>query len=399
MASIAGHRRRHDRRLYTDVRVQRSHMRDDLHAYRGRHRRRWQPLDACRRDRHHGGLFRAPAAERTRRRVLLRRRLRRNPGRRVRQRNGGAITGASWTSAGKIGGALSFDGVNDLVTVTDSASLDLTTGMTLEAWVRPTSAQFLAHCRHQRTTGQSRLRAVRKLRRSPSQRHRVHRLQRCAGHRPRFRPAAESTWTHLATHTTARKHGCSSTAHWSRPVRFPARCRTRAGRFRSVATGSGTSGSRVRSTTCASTSAPSARPNCRADMNTSVGGTTPPPPAGDTQSPSAPTRVSSQQSSADSPYPDLERGRRTTSASPATSTFRNATGEGSTPAQYAELHVQWARRVERRTRSASKRSTRPATVPAERRSMERPLPAHHLRRRLRVLGLRMCGWTRMVVLV
>ena len=51
--------------------------------------------------------------------------------------NAGAISGPSWTSAGKNGGALTFDGVNDLVTISDSASLDLTTGMTLEAWVRP----------------------------------------------------------------------------------------------------------------------------------------------------------------------------------------------------------------------------------------------------------------------
>jgi hypothetical protein len=32
---------------------------------------------------------------------------------------------------------LSFDGVNDWVTVADSASLDLVSGMTVEAWVRP----------------------------------------------------------------------------------------------------------------------------------------------------------------------------------------------------------------------------------------------------------------------
>ena len=51
--------------------------------------------------------------------------------------NAGTISGPGWTTAGKNGGALSFDGVNDLVTVADSASLDLTTGMTLEAWVRP----------------------------------------------------------------------------------------------------------------------------------------------------------------------------------------------------------------------------------------------------------------------
>ena len=41
--------------------------------------------------------------------------------------------------AGKNGGALSFDGVNDWVTVADTAALDLTTAMTLEAWVQPTS--------------------------------------------------------------------------------------------------------------------------------------------------------------------------------------------------------------------------------------------------------------------
>lgn len=39
--------------------------------------------------------------------------------------------------AGKYGNALSFDGVNDWVTVADAADLDLTSAMTLEAWVRP----------------------------------------------------------------------------------------------------------------------------------------------------------------------------------------------------------------------------------------------------------------------
>ena len=53
--------------------------------------------------------------------------------------NNGSISGPSWTTAGRNGGALNFDGINDLVTVQDAASLDLTTGMTLEAWVRPTA--------------------------------------------------------------------------------------------------------------------------------------------------------------------------------------------------------------------------------------------------------------------
>jgi hypothetical protein len=52
----------------------------------------------------------------------------------------GTISGATWSASGKNGSALSFDGVNDWVTITDSDDLDLTTGMTLEAWVRPMAA-------------------------------------------------------------------------------------------------------------------------------------------------------------------------------------------------------------------------------------------------------------------
>ena len=53
--------------------------------------------------------------------------------------NTGVVTGATWTT-GRFGSALSFNGSGNLVTVNDSASLDLTTGMTLEAWVYPTGA-------------------------------------------------------------------------------------------------------------------------------------------------------------------------------------------------------------------------------------------------------------------
>jgi hypothetical protein len=52
--------------------------------------------------------------------------------------NAGTIAGAT-RAAGRFGGALAFDGLDDWVTVADSASLDLTTGMTLEAWVNPTA--------------------------------------------------------------------------------------------------------------------------------------------------------------------------------------------------------------------------------------------------------------------
>ena len=56
------------------------------------------------------------------------------------QGNHGAISGAARTTSGKFGRALSFDGVNDWVAVNDANSLDLTTGMTLAAWVYPTGA-------------------------------------------------------------------------------------------------------------------------------------------------------------------------------------------------------------------------------------------------------------------
>ncbi|MGH2556972.1 MAG: LamG-like jellyroll fold domain-containing protein [Actinomycetota bacterium] len=53
--------------------------------------------------------------------------------------NSGTISGATWSDNGRYGKALQFDGSNDMVTIADSVSLDLTDGMTLEAWVRPTS--------------------------------------------------------------------------------------------------------------------------------------------------------------------------------------------------------------------------------------------------------------------
>jgi hypothetical protein len=53
--------------------------------------------------------------------------------------NTGSISNATWTTAGHTGSALSFNGTNALVSVPDSNSLDLTSGMTLEAWVYPTA--------------------------------------------------------------------------------------------------------------------------------------------------------------------------------------------------------------------------------------------------------------------
>jgi hypothetical protein len=55
------------------------------------------------------------------------------------QGNTGTIAGATWTPNGKFGSALSFDGTSARVTVADANSLDLTTAMTIEAWVNPSS--------------------------------------------------------------------------------------------------------------------------------------------------------------------------------------------------------------------------------------------------------------------
>jgi hypothetical protein len=52
--------------------------------------------------------------------------------------NTGTLNGATWIFPGKHGGALSFSGA-DIVSVDESGSLDLTNGLTLEAWVFPTA--------------------------------------------------------------------------------------------------------------------------------------------------------------------------------------------------------------------------------------------------------------------
>ena len=56
--------------------------------------------------------------------------------------NGGVFEGGvSWVASGKFGSALSFNGSNARVRVADAASLDLTSALTVEAWVYPAAAQ------------------------------------------------------------------------------------------------------------------------------------------------------------------------------------------------------------------------------------------------------------------
>jgi fibronectin type 3 domain-containing protein len=53
--------------------------------------------------------------------------------------NNGTVASATWSTAGKYGDALSFNGTSSLVTIPDSTSLHLSSGMTLEAWVNPST--------------------------------------------------------------------------------------------------------------------------------------------------------------------------------------------------------------------------------------------------------------------
>ncbi len=52
--------------------------------------------------------------------------------------NDGTSVHTTWSSAGKYGDALSFNGYSSIVNIANAPSLRLTTGMTLEAWVLPT---------------------------------------------------------------------------------------------------------------------------------------------------------------------------------------------------------------------------------------------------------------------
>jgi hypothetical protein len=49
----------------------------------------------------------------------------------------GTVSSTSWSTSGKFGGALSFNGSSSWVTVADANDLDLSSALTLEAWVRP----------------------------------------------------------------------------------------------------------------------------------------------------------------------------------------------------------------------------------------------------------------------
>ena len=53
--------------------------------------------------------------------------------------NNGTVANGTWSTTGKYGDALKFNGTSTRVTIPNSASLQLSTGMTLEAWVDPST--------------------------------------------------------------------------------------------------------------------------------------------------------------------------------------------------------------------------------------------------------------------
>ena len=57
--------------------------------------------------------------------------------------NNGTINGATWTSEGKLGSALEFDGLDDYIEVSNDASLNTQT-LTLMAWIKPFQSNTLS---------------------------------------------------------------------------------------------------------------------------------------------------------------------------------------------------------------------------------------------------------------
>ena len=53
--------------------------------------------------------------------------------------NNGTLSNATWTAQGKLGAGLAFNGTSAELAVADAASLDLSSAMTLEAWVYPST--------------------------------------------------------------------------------------------------------------------------------------------------------------------------------------------------------------------------------------------------------------------
>ena len=109
----------------------------------------------------------------------------------------GTLSGATWSSAGKNGNGISFDGSNDWVTVNDANDLDLTTGMTIEAWVFPTTTNSVWRTVIAKDDGNNLAYAMQ----ANSTAGRPYGLVTTGGEQLAQGPAAlpVNTWSHLAT--------------------------------------------------------------------------------------------------------------------------------------------------------------------------------------------------------
>ena len=140
-----------------------------------------------------------------------------------RQPGDAAGPGGTLVDAGRYGDALSFNGTSSLVRVADSASLDLTSGMTLSAWIQPRRSQSGWRTILQQQTDAYFLNASNE---TGALRPRVagrsaRQLQYLSG--PTANPV--NAWTHVALTYDGTTCGCTSTAPRSPATPRPARSR------------------------------------------------------------------------------------------------------------------------------------------------------------------------------
>ena len=166
--------------------------------------------------------------------------------------NPGVISGATRIAAGRFGGGLSFDGVNDWVTVAHAPSLDMTTAMTLEAWVYPTiTTGWRTAILKERTAGLTyALYANEQTRRPIGMGYTTNELGAKGS-----ATLPLNQWSHLVATYAAARCGCIATARRWAPRTSAARSGPARSRCAWAATPSGTSGSPAGSTRCACTTA------------------------------------------------------------------------------------------------------------------------------------------------